>query len=280
MDYMSHNILSEAKNLEKRNNNDVSQSRRRKRKRVADKPKPLHELQQESLEEGLTTHIGEQNKGYQLLMKMGYKKGTGLGKERNGIQEPLPIAIRNDRSGVGDKEAERRSEERFNPKRLKIEEAKQTQFKISTKQKLGNKKAVTSIVKIVNQVCPQLDEQKGITENTLLQEYHQSQVITQKKTCTRCLGPLVLKTGRFGEFYACTDPICKYKCNIEDGGPGQGMDIHQYLFSFSPEEQVERLKQLLVYLRTTHHYCFYCGAIYDDEVQLEKMCPGLLEEDH
>ena len=35
----------------------------------------------ERLEEGLTTKIGKENKGFQMLMKLGFKEGQTLGKQ-------------------------------------------------------------------------------------------------------------------------------------------------------------------------------------------------------
>jgi len=275
MEYMSDAILNEAKVLDKKH--QVS-SKRLKRKRPAENIKPIQERQRESLEEGLTTPINQQNKGYQLLLKMGYKQGTGLGKDSHGIQEPLPIHIRQDRSGIGDLQAAKKSE-RYDPKRRKIEEINQKEFKTNIKEKKVNKKSIEAIIKIVTQVCPQLDEQKEISDNPLLQEYRHLLAPTQKRTCQKCFEPLVSKNGRFGEFFICKNPTCKYKRAPEEGD-GEGMDFLEYFAKFSVGEQMEKLEKLLKYLRETHYYCFYCGAIYDDADQLEKMCPGLWEEGH
>jgi len=270
---MSDDILKEVKKLEKKN--QVT-TKRLKRKRPAEKAKPLNERQRDSLEEGLTTPLNQQNKGYQLLLKMGYQVGTGLGKDSKGIQEPLPIHIRQDRSGVGDAKAAKKAE-RFDPKRRKIEESTQREFKTNVKDKMANKNCVKAIFKIVTQVCPQLDEQKNISENPLLNEYQAVLLSSEKKTCKNCLEPLVPKSGRYGEFYAC--PTCKFSRASEESD-GKGFDFYQHLATFSIEEQTEKLKALLNYLREKHFYCFYCGAIYDDAAQLEKMCPGLMEDVH
>ena len=39
----------------------------------------------ERLEEGLSTKIGKDNKGYQLLHKLGFKEGDKVGKQPSGI---------------------------------------------------------------------------------------------------------------------------------------------------------------------------------------------------
>ncbi|VEL36750.1 unnamed protein product [Protopolystoma xenopodis] len=39
----------------------------------------------------LTTPLGEENKGAQLLAKMGWRAGEGLGKDKSGIAEPVSV---------------------------------------------------------------------------------------------------------------------------------------------------------------------------------------------
>jgi len=42
----------------------------------------------------------------------------------------------------------------------------------------------------------------------------------------------------------------------------------------------QRLEQVLDYLRSTYHYCFWCGTQFDSVEELEADCPGVTEEDH
>jgi len=41
----------------------------------------------------------QQGRGMQLLMKMGWKPGLGIGKNMNGSLEPLTLDIKQDRRG-------------------------------------------------------------------------------------------------------------------------------------------------------------------------------------
>jgi hypothetical protein len=67
--------------------------------------KPIRVLEQEGREAGLQKEIGNDNKGFQLLFKMGYKPGTSLGKpseiEDKRIIEPIPLEMKGDRKGLG-----------------------------------------------------------------------------------------------------------------------------------------------------------------------------------
>lgn len=53
----------------------------------------------ERLEEGLNTKIPKENKGFQMLMKLGFKEGESLGK-RKGLNEPLQLQMKTDKHGI------------------------------------------------------------------------------------------------------------------------------------------------------------------------------------
>ncbi|KAG8875420.1 hypothetical protein FRB97_005091 [Tulasnella sp. 331] len=42
----------------------------------------------------------------------------------------------------------------------------------------------------------------------------------------------------------------------------------------------DRLRFTLEHLRSAYYYCFWCGAKYEDEAELEELCPGVDEEAH
>ncbi|VDP09907.1 unnamed protein product [Soboliphyme baturini] len=74
------------------------------------------DLERLNREEALNTAIGQENKGYSLLTKMGYKPGMKLGKpnslsESSGLAEPIKPVIKPDKGGLGrsdDNERKRR----------------------------------------------------------------------------------------------------------------------------------------------------------------------------
>lgn len=65
------------------------------------KTKPSRILEQERRDEGLSSAISTQNKGFAMLAKMGYKEGQAIGKSSKGILEPIGIDIKTDRGGLG-----------------------------------------------------------------------------------------------------------------------------------------------------------------------------------
>ena len=48
----------------------------------------------------------------------------------------------------------------------------------------------------------------------------------------------------------------------------------------SPGKPVERLSRVLEYLRSEHHYCFWCGTQYRSADEMAEECPGPDEDMH
>lgn len=72
------------------------------------KPKTYHEQENELREKGLGTALTSENKGFQMLAKMGFKAGSSLGKQADGLKEPININVKTNTAGVG---LEKRSKE-------------------------------------------------------------------------------------------------------------------------------------------------------------------------
>lgn len=92
---------------------------------LAKKPKTYHEQQKEVLEKGLNTAISAENKGFQLLAKMGFKEGTSLGKSQSGLVEPINVILKEDNSGLGAKQPVKKTEYSSKQNNLKLKEHEQ-----------------------------------------------------------------------------------------------------------------------------------------------------------
>ena len=67
------------------------------------------DLEAEKRQEGLEKSIDSSNKGYEMLVKMGYKAGETLGKSNTGSSaEPIDVKLKNDRRGLGKHSSEMR----------------------------------------------------------------------------------------------------------------------------------------------------------------------------
>ena len=58
-------------------------------------------LEVQKRDEQLQKPLDSSNKGFEMLQKLGYKVGEGLGKNNSGRLEPVPFEIKVNRSGLG-----------------------------------------------------------------------------------------------------------------------------------------------------------------------------------
>ena len=112
-------------------------------KRVANLKRELKEKQTKhhmikNIKNDLGTKIKEENKGFQMLMKMGYKKGEGLGKDSTGMKTPLKInlnSLENKNQGIGI-ETEKQNEIKKEIEKLK--EYTEEEYRMRMKEKYKN----------------------------------------------------------------------------------------------------------------------------------------------
>ena len=75
---------------------------------------------QEALMQGLNRPLPSTSFGMKMLQKMGFKPGDGLGKEGDGIKEPVEIKLKYDKLGIGhEAEEQRLKEENEQQRKLK-----------------------------------------------------------------------------------------------------------------------------------------------------------------
>ncbi|KAL3201948.1 hypothetical protein MRX96_012216 [Rhipicephalus microplus] len=96
----------------------------------------LIELEQSSLAEPIT----QDNLGYQLLLRHGWKSGQGLGKNEQGRTDPLPIIIKEDIMGFGRMEMEMDYAEETTEKRRTLEIEKEETEELKLKYKAVQEK--------------------------------------------------------------------------------------------------------------------------------------------
>jgi len=75
-----------------------------KRDKRRKKENNLRQLEEEGRAEGLARKLEADNKGFAMLVRMGYNPGQCLGKDQQGRLEPVTIAMRQGRAGLGSKE--------------------------------------------------------------------------------------------------------------------------------------------------------------------------------
>lgn len=203
-------------------------------------------LEKEAREEGLATKIDENNKGFAMLAKMGYKPGTSLGKDNSGRVEPIPLQVKEGRAGFGRDEIMRK----LAIEKCRIIEQKTAKivsdfdpgaFRAQMREKHMARRLESDLFK-AQKSCKDLDERK---------EYNEPVEIF--------FWPLV------------EVPKSDEDAEEEEEEPEEVED---------PFTVTEKLNLLLTYIRLEHLYCLYCGISYESQDDMDQNCPGPNREDH
>jgi hypothetical protein len=128
----------------------------------------------------------------------------------------------------------------FKKPRVEIKDVNQFNSIMSNKAK--DKKIIKAIITISGKTCPSLDERANIVQNDLLADWNTIQK------------------------------------NRDEGLIN--FSFEDFLNKESIERRLQRLEDLLEYMRKTHFYCTFCAHTYDNYDQLIELCPGLWEDDH
>lgn len=285
VDYMSDDFLNHCVG-----NNDcrpgllMTQATKRKielekKKQVADENmrkrwRPIAEIQREKLKEGLETPIDTSNKGFALMQKMGYKSGMSLGKQGNGIVEPVGIVVKSDRIGIGWQELLKEKRKKIAESRRKKEEIDPLAYR-ALKSNLHHQKKIESDLRKSRKSCYNLDSREGILnpheywfwpEQTWENEggdgeydedeYEEEEESTLERSEEN-------GKGQNNEKQAEVDDEAKYEEESDE--------------TLEPSEQ---LQVLTSYLRSTYFYCIWCYAEYESLDDLEANCPGSSRQEH
>ncbi|XP_030011046.1 G patch domain-containing protein 11 [Sphaeramia orbicularis] len=251
-DYMSDAFLSKIQDVKpgvsmvRRVKEAMRKEELQKEKNLKNRQKSYKEQEKESREVALQNSISNENKGFALLQKMGYKAGQGLGKQGAGRVDPIPLNIKTDRGGIGmEEQRKRKADEELENYRQKVRAKQQNETKTledfrSRVRTEREERKIEADLRRSQRSCEQLDSQKGIT------------------------------TPREDWYWP-------------KGGAEEEEEKEEE--EEEDEEEVEltsfdKLQILTSYLRGVHFYCLWCGTTYNDEDDLKSNCPGDTAADH
>lgn len=210
-------------------------------------------LEEERRDEGLKEAISSDNKGFALLQKMGYKPGSAIGKSGSGIVEPLSIAVKTNRGGLGREAA--------------LREIKEQKLAIKARL-LKQKKQVISVESYRSQMTKKMEERQN-----------EADLRKSQRICEQ------LDKRKDIEFPA-------EKWFWPDGWSQEEEDEHdeeeEEEEEYNEEEDNEeiefqtqdKLEIITLYLRRTYCYCIWCATEFDDEKDMQQNCPGWTRADH
>lgn len=234
----SHSSKHKAEMEKKKRQKDTAHQRRFK---------SIKKVQEERLEEGLSTALSQDNKGFSMLQKMGYKPGTSLGKQSQGRLEPVAVEVKSDRMGLG-------WQQMITDHRKKLQERK--------RHKKQRQEVETDPEKFRQRLCSQRQEK------FLLQDLMKSQ-----RVCHQLDSKKDLSEPAESWFW----PSYVLKGAEEDAEEDDDEEKDEEDIEFEPDV---KLNILTSYLRSTYFYCIWCGTVYDDERDLKQECPGPTRADH
>ncbi|XP_054834539.1 G patch domain-containing protein 11 isoform X1 [Eublepharis macularius] len=203
--------------------------------------KSIKEQEQEQRDSALKIALGNENKGFAMLQKMGYKSGQPLGKSGEGIIEPIPLNMNKGRSGLGHEEVKKRKvEENLENYKRKLHMQKQVEkqatnlFKMRMKTKQEELQVKRDLEKS-QKACQQLDMQKGF------------------------------ELPREAWFWLRPS--------------GEKDDVEKQEEEEEEEEDdlsaSDKLQTLTAYLRDKYLYCIWCGTAYEEVGLLSHFPPNL-----
>lgn len=256
-DYMSDAFISSMQDVRpgipvpRRVKESYQKEEKQKEMNVKNRQKSLKEVEKERRDTVLNEALSNENKGFALLQKMGYKKGQALGKTGGGIVEPIPLNIKTGRSGIGHEEMKKRKAEenlehfrRKTQMRQQAEEQTADDFRLRMRSKKKEQK-LEGDLRRSQRACLQLDEQKGIG------------------------------CPREAWYWPATDTQEDDSETEEEEEDEDEDEVKEQELS-----TLDKLQILTSYLRGQHLYCIWCGTAFQDEEDIQSNCPGDTSEDH
>ncbi|KAJ7401896.1 G patch domain-containing protein 11 [Pitangus sulphuratus] len=276
-DYMSDSFIKQDVRpglpMVRRVKEAIQKEEKQKEANEKNRQKSIKEEEKERRDLVLKSALGNENKGFALLQKMGYKSGQALGKSGEGIVEPIPLNIKTGRSGLGHEELKKRkAEEKLENYRQKLHMKKQAneqaadQFSIQYQAILND-----------GAVC--LNRGRNIITQWLGRDSGEIGFIrhlTRKpmKADNINLNPSLFKDIEVPkETWFWIEPEEEDKKDEED---------KEDECTSSDLSVSEKLQILTAYLRKEHFYCIWCGTTYEGEnsEDLSSNCPGDSAADH
>lgn len=288
-DYMSAAFLADEPKAR-----EATYSQRRaaelRRQKEAGTITPLAQRAAEQRDAGLAKTIAdEDNVGFRMLQKMGYKPGTALGKEvaepvkpteemdggsRKGPEKdslgrllaPIPVQILPKSIGLGVQTEVKKREREFSAAEERKKRKVEREFKDIKRREFEEKKCRGEVAAMRREV-ETLDETAGKERSEFWPELP---VVAPDDEVPKAKDPAeeLHRTALSNEEILALDEV---------DGNNQEIDGPQPFPDLDPFTQRE---QLIDYLRGTYHFCHYCGVRYETEEEMAAECPGEEAEDH
>ncbi|KAL0133312.1 hypothetical protein PUN28_000812 [Cardiocondyla obscurior] len=208
--------------------------------RMKKQTKLLKAMEAQKREEGLLNAIASDNKGFEILLKMGYTPGQGIGKDQSGITEPITINVKTNKHGLGDVP--------------------------NKKKKLHN----NTTSKETNNI--DTNEFRSRMAQGKMEQMYRTDLYKSQKVCQE----LNIKDNieKPDELWYWPETKEEEEEEEEEDDESDNDKDDESL------SDLQKLHSLTTYLRTKYLYCIWCATKFDDLRDLRDNCPGNTREDH
>ncbi|KAL7753448.1 hypothetical protein RI367_001223 [Sorochytrium milnesiophthora] len=284
---------------------------RQEREQLAKNPRSKQAIKEELAaveearrQEGLKRKLDASNKGMQMLMRMGFKAegGGGLGKRGQGMAAPIDVSLRSGRMGLGLEEEKEREAEDMR-KRMKLTEESQRDFRLQMSSRFQDKTYSThtnhewihatpadahDCFRLKNDVsrCRKMMYEFDTAAAETDLRHYEFWPIRRQPGMEEAAGSddeegdeervVAAPPDDGGVFGGVAVP----SVNNADDAPLPPPAWKAASEQFEALEPADQLDRLLDTLRTTYHYCIYCGCKYTTAAELAQNCPGKSRDEH
>ncbi|KAL7936290.1 hypothetical protein V8C35DRAFT_297414 [Trichoderma chlorosporum] len=252
----------------------------------------------------------KKSKGLAMMAKMGFKGGN-LGKkdedgQPSGKSEPIKISMKEDRGGIGlDSEKKRKLQEAVEERDIKSVKIDPLEYRERMRIEREDARLETQL-RAAQRTAERLDDEKAGSDADEQASEEETSTPKPQPISSRPLKSIpVLYRGlvRYREEkernrrmrYDLEQSLSRlptYENGEEDEDDKKALGKKHITYStaddldeedeeldeFNALELGTRLSRLVMYLRETHRYCFWCKMAYPD-AEMDG-CPGVTEEDH
>lgn len=215
----------------------------------------------------------QDNVGLKLLKLMGYKKGEGLGKSREGITEPIKIEKMTGREGLGVREQKKEKQEQLQ-ELMKMRNDFLEQRRIDYKAAMSDRFTER---RLESQLCK---GRKTVETLDMREGKQRSQLWWSEEETDNEDDDDHEKRGKEQEEEQREERQDVTEKGQQKDDEATGTEREKEKEMWEAFSTAEKLSVVLTYLREAYHYCLHCGHQYQNAQELEAECPGLTEEEH
>ncbi|XKL62669.1 hypothetical protein PGB90_002502 [Kerria lacca] len=240
-------------------------------------------MESEKRKEGLEKPIEQNNKGFALLQKMGYKPGSSIGKRETGRKEPIPIELKTDREGLGRSQMKKEIYEK-RKQEISKNSISTNEFRFRLTEKIIQKQIEGDFRKS-QKICERLDTDCGIFEPNENWYWLSTDPDNEKQKSNELKEDIKRRRKHYesdlSEFYdEYNDRDSTIEINEEINYESESSDDEKMQKIQSSLNINEKLDHITTYLRSAYFYCIWCCIKYNDKKELMQECPGTSREDH